>query len=367
MLVVVVVLLLSQTHQVVGDEHHPLFELPKLVYRIHQFRREVERKQEEALKQLEETLQIEEKENPQFVLSVAGDVTLGYYDGQSQWNRFDQVYNKQGYAYFMERVKPIFEADDLTLVNLEGPLTTGGIKQDKKFAIKGEPEYAKILSEGSIEVVNLANNHTYDYGAEGFRQTQKALEEENIGYFGERILYFTEVNDIKVAFIGAKGWSSGSWVKSALKESIKEAKEKADVVIMMFHWGDEGKYTINKVQQDLGYFVIDEGVNLVVGSHPHNVQGIEIYKDVPIVYSLGNFSFGANRNPSDQATFIYQQTFELTDEGIQLKEGKVIPCYISSEKTLNNYQPLPLEGEEKEKVMKRLIQYSSDFQQSFFD
>lgn len=299
-------------------------------------------------------------------LSFAGDCTLGTYYGQGEWNRFDQVANKEGYEYFLKNVKPIFEADDLTVVNLEGPLTTGGVREDKKYAIKGEPAYTQILTSGSVEAVSLANNHTYDYGQEGMKQTKEALDKAEIGYFIGDTIKYQEVNGIQVALIGEKGWDNSKYTKDRIRKYISQAKTKADLVIVMFHWGIEREFYPSQVQQDLAYFCIDEGADLVVGSHPHVIQGIETYKGKNIVYSLGNFSFGANKNPDDKDTFIYQETFRLQDGKISSINSNVIPCSISSSKDRNTYQPTPLKEREGERVLNRLKTYSSKFKKSYF-
>ena len=291
-------------------------------------------------------------------ISAAGDFTLGYYKGQASGGRFDEVASKNGYSYFMNGVRAVFEEDDLTIVNLEGPLTTRGIAKEKEFAIRGLPEYAQILKLGSIEAVNLANNHTYDYQKVGYDDTVNVLKKNSIGYFGEENTYFTTVNDIRVALIGANGWNNSSAVKEKLKKRITAAKEVSDLIIVEFHWGIERDHYPNSVQKDLAKYVIDQGANLVLGSHPHVIQGIGTYKDVNIVYSMGNFCFGANKNPSDKDTFIYRETFVLTEDGITSEGMEMIPCSISSTKSKNDYQPMVLTGSEKERVLNRLEIYS---------
>lgn len=318
----------------------------------------------EIKKQVQITNKTEKKDT--ITISAAGDTTLGTYYGQGEWNRFDFVEREQGYSYFLKNVKPIFSEDDLTIVNLEGPLTTGGPREDKKFAIKGKPEYTQILLDGDVEVVGLANNHTYDYGQEGYNQTRAALEKAEIGYFGGSDVYYTEANGIKVALIGAKGWDNSKWVKDNLTKQINAAESRADLVIVMFHWGTEREFYPTYAQKDLAYHVIDQGADLVLGSHPHVIQGIEKYKGKSIVYSMGNFSFGANKNPDDKDTFIYQETFKLTPEGIVSVGSNVIPTSISAVKDRNNYQPTPLQGYEAERVMNRLKTYSSKFPISYF-
>ncbi len=291
-------------------------------------------------------------------LSAAGDCTLGFNYKQSLWNRFDTVAKENGYAYFFENVKGIFEKDDLTLVNLEGPLTTAAIFADKEFVFKGEPEYVNILTLGSVEAVNLANNHTKDYGEAGYSETQRVLQEAGIGFFGEQAVFYHEVNDIRVAVIGLKGWSNDKWIKDQLMKLIISAKEQADLIVIMFHWGEENVYYPTAVQKDLARYAIDAGAHLVLGSHPHVIQGIESYQGRNIVYSLGNFCFGGNRNPADKDTFIYQETFELTEQGIRSVKHEVIPCAISSIKDRNDYRPTPLEGEDKYLFEKRMERYN---------
>lgn len=293
-------------------------------------------------------------------ISAAGDFTLGYYKGQALGGRFDEVAMANGYSYFMKNVKEIFEADDLTIANLEGPLTTRGVAKEKEFAIRGLPNYTAILKAGSIETVNLANNHTYDYGDIGYTDTVTALKKEEIGYFGEDVTYFTTVNDIKVAILGAKGWASNQSVKNTLKKRIDQAKKQADLIIVEFHWGIEREHYPNSTQQDLAKYVIDQGAHLVLGSHPHVIQGIGSYKNANIVYSMGNFCFGANKNPNDKDTFIYQETFALTKDGIVSEGYEVIPCSISSSTSRNNYQPTILIGTEKSRVLERIEKYSQN-------
>lgn len=347
--------------QVVLDNYN-YFNNNKISNFLLQAKEAEKRKKEEIAKPVEPPVE----EEPIITISAAGDATLGYYYGQSEWNRFDQVAKQQGHGYFFEKVLPIFKEDDLTIINLEGPLTTGGKRVEKQFAMKGEPAYTEILQKGSVEAVSLANNHSYDYGEEGYKQTKQALDKAGIGYSGEESNFYTEVKGVKVALIGAKGWNNNKTTKEQLQKRIREARAKADLVIIMFHWGIEREFYPNKVQQDLAYLAIDEGADLVLGSHPHVIQGIEKYKGKSIVYSLSNFSFGGNRNPDDKDCFIYQETFKLTPQGIESVGSNVIPSRISSVTHNNNYQPTPLVGQEGDKVLNRLKTYSSKFKESYF-
>ena len=301
-------------------------------------------------------------------ISTAGDVVLGWDEKFSSHNRFDSVFKEKGndYKYFFKNVKHIFDTDDLTIVNLETPLTNATKKASKQFAFKGKPEYTQILKEGSIEAVNLANNHTYDYLHQGMKDTVAALSKANIEFFGEGNKSIKEVKGIKIGNLGYKGWNNSASVKAGIKKDIQNMKKSADLVFVSFHWGEEGVNYPNGIQKDLGKFSIDSGADLVIGHHPHVIQGIEEYKNKKIIYSLGNFSFGGNRNPSDKDTFIYQESFLFNHkkELVSSRSG-VIPATVSSVDFRNDYCPTPQIGQRGSKILKRLKTYSKGFQKPY--
>jgi poly-gamma-glutamate synthesis protein (capsule biosynthesis protein) len=294
-------------------------------------------------------------------ISAAGDVTMGRDALTSYYNTFDHEVElqKKDYSYFMKNVKPIFENDDLTIANLEGPLTNAKLMAEKQFRFKGEAAYTDVLKQGSIEAVNLANNHMFDYLDQGYWDTVSNLSEANIGYFGFEHKYLTEVKGIKIGMLGFSGWDSSKQRKETIKKAVDDLREKgANLVIVSFHWGEERKYMPNQTQKELGRYCIDIGVDLVLGHHPHVIQGIETYKGKSIVYSLGNFCFGGNKNPSDKDAYIYQHSFSFKDNVLQLETGQVIPVSISSVNHRNNYQPTPLQGIEAARVMNKIRKYS---------
>lgn len=300
----------------------------------------------------------------QIKISAAGDVVLGWDEKFSTHNRFDSVLKEKGndYKYFFKNVKHIFETDDLTIVNLETPLTNATKKATKQFAFKGKPEYTQILKEGSIEAVNLANNHTYDYLQQGMKDTISALTKANIENFGEGHRSIKEVKGIKIGNLGYKGWNNSQSVKTGIKKDIEKMKKAADLVIVSFHWGEEGVNYPNNIQKDLGRFSIDSGADLVIGHHPHVIQGIETYKNKNIIYSLGNFSFGGNRNPADKDTFIYQQNFVFNDaKQVVSTTSGIIPATVSSVDYRNDYCPTPRTGQRGAKIISRLKTYSNVF------
>lgn len=303
-------------------------------------------------------------ENIKITISVAGDVTIGTDIAYGYENSFIHEVARQNnnYNYFVENIRPIFEKDDLTLVNLETTLTNSTKKANKKFTFKGEPEYAQILELASIEAVNIANNHTYDYLEKGFKDTLQSLNDIGIGFFGYEYIYITEIKGVKIGLLGYEGWEFSEKLQTQIKKDLSELQKLTDLIIVSFHWGKENHYYPNSNQVNLAHFTIDNGADLVFGHHPHVIQGIEIYKDKYIVYSLGNFLYGGHRNPADKDTFIFQQTFYFNSEQNLLvqSEAEIIPFSISSVSHRNDYRPTPLIGEEKEKFEEKMLKLSED-------
>lgn len=294
-------------------------------------------------------------------ISAAGDVTMGRDALTSYHNSFDHMLElqKRDYSYFMKNVKPIFQNDDLTIVNLEGPLTNATLMAEKQYRFKGVSAYTEVLRQSSIEAVNLANNHMFDYLDQGYWDTVSNLSAANIGYSGFEHKYLTEVKGIKIGMFGFTGWDASKQKKVEIKKAVEDLKSQgANLIIASFHWGEERMYMPNQTQKELGRYCVDLGVDLVLGHHPHVIQGIETYKGKSIVYSLGNFCFGGNKNPSDKDAYIYQHSFSFKDNVLQMETGQVIPISISSVKDCNNYQPTPLEGIEANRVMNKIKKHS---------
>lgn len=294
-------------------------------------------------------------------ISAAGDVTLGRDYAYAYERSFDHELVVQGndYGYFFRNVKDIFAQDDITVVNLETTLTTAEKKAEKQFRFKADPSYVEILKEGDIETVSVANNHSHDYLEQGYQDTVHTLEEAGIGYFGNGYTDLKEVRGIKIGFAGFVSWEVSDQQKEEIQKSIDSLRTAgADIVIVMFHWGIERDYYPNSVQTELAHYSIDHGADLVLGGHPHVLQGIEEYNGKNIVYSLGNFSFGGNKNPSDKDSMVFVQKFNFKNGELISQEKEVIPCSISSVKDRNNYQPTPLQGEEKQRVLDKIEEIS---------
>lgn len=294
-------------------------------------------------------------------ISAIGDCTLGS-DTNFRGNTFTSVYNKENNpGYFFAGVKEFLSNDDITIANLEGPLSENGTKADKKFAFRGKPEYTKILTEGSVEAVNLANNHSMDYGKVSFEDTKKYLKESNVEYFGYDNKSIIEKNGIKIGLLGYKGWNNNETIRKDIENDIKNLKKEVNMVVVSFHWGDEGASTPNKTQKTLGRHAVDSGADLVLGHHPHVIQGIEDYNGKSIVYSLGNFCFGGNTNPKDKDSFIFKQnfTFDANKNLVKISHNETIPVSISSSKNKNDYRPSILDGSDKEKVQDKIDERSA--------
>ena len=309
-------------------------------------------------------------------VTFAGDCTLGTdinYENERSFNSRWQA--EEGDAtYFLRNVADLFGSDDLTVVNMEGALTEGGERADKKFAFRGnldtcpvgiatqnpelrkrfrgKPEYAKILSSASVEAATLANNHSQDYGQTGYDDTIAALDAEGVQSFGYDRIAYLDVKGVKVALIGSYFPEDSAENTKEMTDNIAAARaEGAQLVIVYVHWGQEHEYDITEGQQTAGRAAIDAGADVVVGSHPHVVQGWEVYQGRYIVYSLGNFCFGGNTNPDDKDCLIFQQTFTVTgDEVAKNDDVDFIAASVSTETDRNPYQPVLAEGDEKARI-----------------
>ena len=322
--------------------------------------------------ELQHTFEPPTIEDIEITISATGDVTMGNYVGQGYERTFNQMFDQEGYDYFLKNVRDYFAADDMTIVNLEGTLTTSeDLAPGRTFNIKGDPSYTNILHEGEVEVVGMDNNHRRDFGEQGVKDTVNALETAEIPYaYGEN-LGFYEVKGVKIGWVSVNALSGGESVASTLENGIKKLREECDIVLACCHWGIERDYYPTGYQRDLGKNCIDWGADLVIGHHPHVLQGMEEYKGKIILYSLGNFCFGANKNPADKDSMIYQQTFKfqkvttwdgnVTVNRLDNFDAKMIPCSISSVTYRNDYCPTPLEGSEGQRVIDRMNTFSKDF------
>ncbi len=291
-------------------------------------------------------------------VSAVGDCTFGN-DPNLPLEGFDQVFrkNKESYHYFFENVKEFFQEDDLTIINFEGVLSDRGEREIKEYAFRGDPRYVNILTSSAIEAANIANNHTYDYGYEAFKQTAEVMDSRDISVFGDSTVVIREINGIRVGLIGTNAlYYEG---RTNFDKNLEALKSKnPHIIIASFHWGEEKATVPSTIQTELAHRAIDGGADLVIGHHPHVIQGIEKYKGKYIAYSLANFCFGGNTAPADKDTMIFNQVFRFKDG--KLIEDKsdsvtIIPCSVSSVSSHNDFRPTPLRDDEFERVKEKII------------
>lgn len=299
----------------------------------------------------------------EITLSFVGDCTFGRNQKHNYPNSFDEMYDKKGPKYFFNKVRDIFEDDDITVINLEGSLTTSTDIQDKMWNHKGDPEYVKIMTSSSVEVATMGNNHRLDYGQSGCDETEQVLKDAGVGYCYDDIYLIYQVKGVKVGFVSVNEHYDGSAVEAWLTEGYRYLRQQGcAIVVACVHWGLEKTSVLNDYQLQLGYKLIDMGYDLVVGNHPHVLQAIQVYKGKYICYSLGNFCYGGNKNPADKDSGIFQQTFTVVDgELVQDTNARFIPCSLSGVDYRNDYQPTPVTGAEYRRILEKINGYSAEF------
>lgn len=283
------------------------------------------------------------------VITAAGDCTLGHYRAKGgRASNFKKAFENNGPDYFFQNFRELFSQDDLTIVNLEGPLTSYNKKRpNRTFNFRGYPEYVDILTSGSVEICNLANNHALDYQEEGFKDTYNNLTQAGIGASGYGPEYFTVVNGYTVGSVGYTEWN---FEVDDILESVAEAAENCDLLIVSMHWNEEHEYKLSKYCRKMGRALIDAGADIVIGNHSHVIGEIEQYNGKYIINSLGNFCFGGNDDPHVRECVVFRQKFIMHWDGT-VEDGGIdlIPALISSTEAYNDFQPriaTPEEGRE---------------------
>ena len=308
----------------------------------------------------EEILDCDEPHVVTLTISAAGDVVLGGDRRWSGYHAFMREYRDNGLEWFFYNVRHIFEESCLSIVNLEGVLTDiTSPHMDKTFVFRGPPHFAQILNYGNIDIVSVANNHTIDFFDRGYQDTLQALRDHGILYFGNEFNTITNVNGIYVGLFGFLTWSDTPHNRNLITAAIQDLQQRgAQLIIAYHHWGIELATHPSPTQINIGRFTLDQGAHLVLGAHPHVLQGIEVHNGRNIVYSLGDFSFGGNAGRVSE-TMIFQQTFTFIDGELQdTNETNIIPAIMSSVRYRNNMQPTILDGEDAQLLLDRIAQYN---------
>ena len=295
-------------------------------------------------------------------ITAVGDCTFGgdTNDGGKGYANFKSYVDQFGYEYFFHNVRDLFQSDDLTIINLEGPLTIANTKSSNHgYMFRGDPEWVPIMTGSGVDLCNLANNHSQDYGEAGFQETCQVLEHNGIGWSGYSQVYCTEIKGVRVASLGFTKWDHTA---DDIAEAVSEARKNCDLLIVSMHWGKEKVYETSAQQSEMAHAAIDAGADVVLGTHPHVIGGMERYKGKTIVYSLGNFCFGGNPNVADHRCLIFQQTFSfdpqtgVSDAGINL-----IPASVSYATDRNDFQPRVLPVSEGLDLLRTVAKYSINF------
>lgn len=290
-------------------------------------------------------------------LAFVGDVLLG--------SKVEDIMKKNGYDYPYSNVKALLSDPDYTVANLETPVTTRGEQQTKEYAYRSSPEAIPALKASGIDLVNLANNHTLDFGIEGLTDTMDVLDQNGIKRVGAGMNkdeayrpVIVEKKGMKIAFLGfsrvlPEGWWKAGDSNPGLAETynyvlpveaIQQAKQQADLVVVIAHWGVERTDSPEANQTEMAHRYIDAGADLVVASHPHVLQGFETYKGKWIAYSLGNFIFTTNDVPKTWETAVLQASCSKA----QACDLQVVPVWTKAA------LPTPMNAEDSAKLFERL-------------
>ena len=312
----------------------------------------------------------------QIVITFTGDCTLGCDPSlRGSAKSFESYIEKYGYEYPFEKVKHIFEQDDLTVINLEGTLYNldANMAPDKTYHFRGPTDYVSILTSSSIEACSIGNNHILDYGVPGMQSTIDTLDGAGIHWFGTTEYcngtFIYEKDGVKIGFYSIYYSDWVTTVKTAAKDTIMNLKAAGcDLIIACLHVGVEYDTRHDANQEKMADAFIRYGADVVIGNHPHSIQGIREQDGVCTLWSLGNFAFGGNSSviisrkksinygKMNVNTFIAQFTFSFDENNRYLgHQMNLIPCYVTGTGTEdNNYQPIPVTGADAEKVLKAI-------------
>ena len=297
-------------------------------------------------------------------IAAAGDIMLG------SW--ITDVIENFGYEYPFQNVDSILNDADIVFANLEAPFGTNGEAFPKTYDFQVPPDLVNVLNAGKINLVSIANNHIMDFGAESLTETINLLNKNNIWFAGAglnlsqaRAPAVFQIKEKRIAFLAysltfpqefwANDSSAGSCFPSHtfVYEDIKKIRSENDLLIISCHWGEELRNTPKEYQIELAHKMIDAGADLLLGHHPHVIQGLELYKNKLIAYSLGNFIFGSY---SKMATESYILKICL-DDG-ELKSCQVFPINVFNEEV--EFQPMPIIGKEKKNFFEKFNKLSME-------
>jgi len=293
---------------------------------------------------------------------AVGDTMLG---GASQ-----EVLDKYGYDYPFKSVQSFFKKKDLVLVNLEAPITTHHIKlaENKTYTYKVKPKSITGLKSIGTDIVNLANNHSLDFGIKGLMDTIETVTLNGIlpigaGKNSDEVYkgQIVEIHGVKIGFLAfmhpyhiyetsykyfsTRKWAGVGMMKAGnVKKFIRKIKKRCHFVVVSFHWGHDYK-RITAKQIEFGRYAVKKGADIVIGHHPHVIQGFEVFNGKPILYSLGNFAFGTEGSfEKVEALRHYGLIADICIDHGSIAHLDLIP--IETNNLHVQYQPKPVGGKE---------------------
>ena len=312
-------------------------------------------------------------------IAAVGDCALGrnqYIDYLGSW---DNLFNREGAAYFFKNVKGRIQGADIAIANLEGALTDDApqktcfhrLRTDKaalrEYLHGGKRAYASALVEGGFNVVTFANNHNLDYGLQGFLDTIDACKQAglDIAYYDHVVRKV--VNGITVGILSVDATACtpdiAEWY---VRAGLADLRRDCALVVCCMHWGQNYVELPNEEQTRLGHLCIDLGADVVFGCHAHILQGVERYKGRYIFYSMGNFSYGGRAVPKDVDTGIFKQTFTFVDGKLAVDDNvEFVPCWMSQKADVNDFCPLPQNGEAGQAIIDKVNERSLAFGMEF--
>lgn len=298
--------------------------------------------------------------NGTVTITFLGDCTLGGEEKKAGTSlSFARRIAENGMDFPFRGLKQLTGTDDLTVANLEVVLSDRKLKKEKKkFNFIGPTANTQILTEGSVECVTVANNHTHDYGEEGYADTKKALEQAGVSWFGtDAPAIWRSEEGVMIGFLGVNYSLTGNRARRFAAQADRLKDLGCAAIITVMHAGTEYSYRPpDNYQAQIVDRAVKAGSCLVIGHHPHVLQGVAVKEGVPVVYSLGNCSFGGTTFARDSDALAVRA--ELRFEAGELRETALTfyPICITSDRRHNNYSPCLLEGDDAERVLKKMAE-----------
>ncbi|ATW23779.1 CapA family protein [Candidatus Formimonas warabiya] len=305
---------------------------------------------------------------PEISLIGVGDVMLA--------RKLDRLISRHGMEYPFQQTRELLASADIAFANLESPLSDQGKKiEGKGIWFRGNPKNVQALSQAGFDVISVANNHALDYDSPAFLQTLEILQGAGIKPVGggkdieqARSPVIMDVQGIKVAFLAYSEMADMIWsakhprklkatedmpgiaplVVEQIEEDVEQIKNEVDYVMVSLHWGEEYQYLPQSYQQEIAHQLIDAGVDVVLGHHPHCLQGVELYHQGLIAYSLGNFVFDQNQMEKTKQGLLLHLKLDPT----KILSAELLPIYI------NDGQPVVAQGEMAHEILQRTCDVS---------